>query len=73
MSHQFARPFNLHITSPAGDRTLHGAEFPSGRVVTDDPDMGFAIAAVSMEALQRRFDGTPEIATVTWPEGTDPS
>lgn len=65
----WSRPFNLHITGPGGERVLHGAQFPSGRVITDDPDDGFAIAALSLEALLERFDGAPETAVVAWPDG----
>lgn len=71
MSDQFARPFNLRITDMDGARNLHGVQFPSGRVVTDDPDVGLAIAAVSVESLLERFDGTPESAVVIWPEETE--
>ncbi|PRX90664.1 hypothetical protein [Allonocardiopsis opalescens] len=48
------RFFILHL--PDG-RALDGAQFPSGRVVTDDPAAGLAHAAVSVDALLDAYPG----------------
>lgn len=61
---QFARPFNLHVTDRDGSYVLHGAQFPSGRVITDHSEWGFATAAVSVEALLESFANDAEASAV---------
>ncbi|MFJ8153910.1 hypothetical protein [Streptomyces sp. NPDC094468] len=59
MKPSFTRGFRLHL--PDG-RHLDGAEFPSLRVVSDDPEYGLATAAISLEELLKAYDG----ARVEW-------
>ncbi|MFJ6841397.1 hypothetical protein ACIQRE_01870 [Streptomyces griseoluteus] len=56
----FTRGFRLQLE---GGRHLDGAEFPSGRVLVDDPEAGLATAAVSLDELLKVYPG----ARVEWP------
>jgi hypothetical protein len=61
MQTSFTRGFRLHLP---GGRYLDGAEFPSCRVyVLDDPEIGLATGATSMEHLLAGYPG----ARVEWP------
>jgi hypothetical protein len=56
MQPSFTRGFRLHLP---GGRYLDGAEFPSGRAyVVDDPELGLATAATSMEQLLAGYHGS---------------
>ncbi|MFI6249006.1 hypothetical protein [Streptomyces sp. NPDC051016] len=60
MKPSFTRGFRLHHDGGY----LDGAEFPSGRVyVLDDPEIGLATAATSLEHLLAGYHG----ARVEWP------
>jgi hypothetical protein len=47
-SPQWARPFRVDL--PDGT-SLDGAELPSGRVITDDREIGFCTAATTIDHL----------------------
>lgn len=52
----FTRGFRLHLPD---DTILHGAEFPSGRVVIDRPEIGAFFAAVSLAVVtDEEFPGS---------------
>lgn len=59
MQAAFTRDFRLHLSE---GRHLDGAEFPSRRVVVDDPEHGLS-AAISLEDLLAEYDGV----RVEWP------
>lgn len=61
MNPAFTRGFRVHLP---GGRYLDGAEFPSGRVyVLDDPEVGLATAATTLEHLLDGYHGS----RVEWP------
>lgn len=61
----YARGFRLTVTygtDPADTRTYDGAQFPSGRVMTDHRDTGLFVAYATIEDLQADL---PE-AVIDW-------
>ncbi|PWI15941.1 hypothetical protein DI272_18565 [Streptomyces sp. Act143] len=58
-----ARPFQLHLP---GERILHGAQFPSGRVLIDgdEDEQVHPLYAISLGAALESFPG----GVVLWPE-----
>lgn len=60
MQPAFTRGFRLHV----GGRIIHGAEFPTGKVlVADDPGYGLCTSAASLDALLKGYPN----ARIEWP------
>lgn len=51
MTKPFARAFRVHTTD---GETYDGAQFPSGRCITED-DLGFAVVAITLDALLEHY------------------